>query len=285
MKNLLGIAPVGALILTLAFVPADKKPSTTTSVQKFTLQNCALTPSSRIHAGVHGAPRIRDRNGTASNWGGYVVETSLASPQKGSVNAVNGSWRIPTVTRSASPETYSAIWVGIDGDSDNTVEQLGTEQDWTPAGQTNYVWFEMYPHRSYTITGFPIEPGDTFSASVNYAGGNLFILSITNLTKGVAYTVPPKYTKMNASRESAEWIVEPPFAGGVLPLADFGTVSFSSCSATVNGVTGAIDNPAWQYDPITMASGGTVKAQPSALKDSNVHGTIVSAFSVKWYHE
>src|SRR5262249_48351858 len=148
-----------------------------------------------------------------------------------------------------------------------------------------YVWFEMYPHRGYLITGFPIEPGDTFSASVSYAGGELFVLSITNLTKGVAYTVPPKYTKMKASRESAEWIVEAPSGGGVLPLANFGTVSFSGCSATVNGVSGAIDNPAWQYDAITMASGSTVKAQPSTLKDSNVHGTTVSAFSAKWYHE
>jgi len=161
------------LTLALAFVPADKKPSTI-----ITLQKCALTPSTRIHA----TPRIRERNGTSSNWGGYAVETSLASPQKGAVSAVNGSWRIPTVLASTSPETFSAFWVGIDGYSDNTVEQLGTEQDWTPDGPTYYVWFEMYPHRSYIISGFPIEPGDAFSASVNYAGGGLFILSITNLT-------------------------------------------------------------------------------------------------------
>jgi hypothetical protein len=276
MKYLARIAPVVALTLALAFVPADKKPSAIIS-----LQNCALTPTTRIHA----APRIRERDGTASNWGGYAVETSLASPQKNAVSAVHGSWRIPTVSASTSPETYSALWVGIDGDSDNTVEQLGTEQDWTPDGQTNYVWFEMYPHRGYLITGFPIETGDTFSASVNYAGGSLFILSITNVTKGVSYTVPPRYTKMKASRESAEWIVEAPYQGGVLPLADFGTVSFSNCSATVNGVTGAIDNSAWQNDAITMASGSTVKAQPSTLKDSIVHGTTVSAFSARWHHE
>ena len=267
---------MAALTLALAFVPADKK-----SFTIITLQNCVLTPSTRIHA----APRIRNRDGTASNWGGYAVETSLVSPQKNAVSAAYGSWRIPTISRSTSAETYSALWVGIDGDSDNTVEQLGTEQDWTPHGQTNYVWFEMYPHRSYNITGFPIEPGDTFSAAVNFAGGELFVLSITNLTKRVSYTVPIKYTKMKASRESAEWIVEAPFAGGVLPLADFGTVSFSNCSAKVNGVAGAINNSAWQYDPITMASGSTIKAQPSALNDSSVHGTTVSAFSARWHHE
>jgi hypothetical protein len=281
MKYFSRIAPVAALTLALAFVPADKKPSTIVTLQKFTLQKCELTPSTRIHA----TPRIRDREGTASNWGGYAVQTSLASPQRNAVSAAHGTWRIPSVSASASPETYSAIWVGIDGYSDNTVEQLGTEQDWTPDGPTYYVWFEMYPRRSYMITGFPIEPGDTFSASVNYAGGELYILSITNVTKGVSYTVPPRYTKIRAARESAEWIVEAPFQGGPLPLADFGTVSFFSCSATLNGVTGAIDNPAWQYDPITMASGSIVKAQPSALRDSIVHGTTASAFSTRWHHE
>ena len=278
MKYFLRIAPIAALTLALAFVPSDKKPSTIVA-----LQNCALAP---MHALRHNAaPRIRERDGTASNWGGYAVETSLTSPQRNAVSAVHGSWKIPTVSASTSANTYSALWVGIDGDSDNTVEQLGTEQDWTPDGQTNYVWFEMYPHRGYYITGFPIEPGDTFSAAVNYAGGELFILSITNVTKGVAYTVPTRYTKMKALRESAEWIVEAPYQGGVLPLADFGTVSFSNCSATVNGVTGAINNPAWQYDPITMTSGGVTKAQPSGLNDSTVHGATVSAFTARWHHE
>jgi hypothetical protein len=276
MRYLSRIVPVTALALAFAFVSADKKPSTI-----ITLQNCTLTPSTRIHA----TPRIRNRDGTASNWGGYAVETSLASPQRNAVSAAHGSWRIPTISASASRETYSALWVGIDGNSDNTVEQLGTEQDRTPGGQVNSVWFEMYPHQSYNITGFPIEPGDTFSASVQYAGNERFILSITNVTKGVTYTVPARYTRMKASRESAEWIVEAPYQGGVLPLADFGTVFFSDCSTTINGVTGAIDHPAWQYDPITMASGNTVKAQPSTLNDSIVHGTSVSAFSARWHHE
>src|SRR5262250_1564831 len=99
------IAPMAALTLALAYVPADKKPSTI-----ITLQKCELTPSTRIHA----TPRIRDREGTASNWGGYAVQTSLASPQRNAVSAAHGTWRIPSVSASASPETYSAIWVGID---------------------------------------------------------------------------------------------------------------------------------------------------------------------------
>lgn len=276
MKAFPQIAAITVLTCAVAFIPSDKKRAAIV-----TLQHCTLTPSTRHHA-----PRFRNSEGTASNWGGYAVQTSLASPQKHVVSAVHGSWVIPKVSPSASADTYSALWVGIDGYSDNSVEQLGTEQDWTPRGQTNYVWFEMYPHASFLIPDFPIEPGDKFSASVNYASGGLFILSITNETKSVAYTVPPRYTKMKtAGRESAEWIVEAPFSGGVLPLADFGTVSFSSCSVTLNGIAGAINNPNWQYDNIIMASDRIVKARPSSLRDSTVRDVTTSAFSARWYHE
>src|SRR5262249_5678892 len=207
-----------------------------------------------LHHGHRAAPRIHVREGTASNWSGYVIATSLASPQQGAVNSVEGSWTIPAVSPSESPNTYSAFWVGIDGNSDNTVEQIGTEHDWTPNGQQNYVWFEMYPHALYLISGFPIAPGDSFGAGVKYAGSGVFSLSITNFTQGVSFTVPRRYTKMkHAQRSSAEWIAEAPYSGGVLPLADFGKASFTDCQATLDGITGPIDNaPAWQDDAITM---------------------------------
>ena len=51
---------------------------------------------------------------------------------------------MPTV--SGSGPTYSSVWVGIDGYSSNTVEQIGTEQDVSANGKTSYyAWYEMYP--------------------------------------------------------------------------------------------------------------------------------------------
>ena len=282
MKHLLQLPVMAVLTAALAAAPNAKDNHTIV-----TLTHCTLTPVP-FAAHHHGAaPRVRNRDGTSSNWGGYAVETSLTAPQKNAVTAVQGSWVIPTVSPSASAQTYSAFWVGIDGYDDNTVEQLGTEQDWTSGGPEYSVWFEMYPHNSYNITGFPIAPGDVFSASVKYTGGGNFVLSITNVTRRVAYTVPAKNTKMNnAQLESAEWIAEAPWQGGVLPLADFGTSAFLDCSATVNGVTGAIDNSRWQFDNITMtATGGTVKAQPSVLTDAIVNGVNTSGFAVQWFHE
>jgi hypothetical protein len=118
--------------------------------------------------------------------------------------------------------------------------------------------------------------------------GGTFALSITNLTQNLGYVVPMRFTRLkSAQRSSAEWIVEAPYSGGVLPLADFGTGSFSNCRATLDGITGPIDNaPAWQYDDITMETANrTIKAQPSALADSGKGASRTSSFSVAWYHE
>src|SRR5207247_10199029 len=68
-------------------------------------------------------PRIRGRFGTSSNWSGYAVDGS-------NVTDVRGNWTVPAVTLgSGCPDSYSATWLGIDGDNSSTVEQCGTDQD------------------------------------------------------------------------------------------------------------------------------------------------------------
>ena len=233
-------------------------------------------PSSAMHH-PQAAPHIRNRNGTSQNWGGYAVETNLKTPLSGAVSDVKGTWTVPSVSSSDSANTYSSIWVGIDGYSDNTVEQTGTEQDMTADGADYYAWFEMYPKFAYRILNFPVEPDDVISAEVRYRGNNRFTLSLVNHTKGVSFSTTQR---LKAQRQSAEWIVEPPFAGGILPLADFGTVTFDGCSATLGGKTGTISDASWKYDAITMADlDGTVKALPSDLASGG------ASFSVTWKHE
>ena len=87
-----------------------------------------------------------------------------------------------------------------------------------------------------------------------------------------------------AKASSAEWITEAPSSsGGVLPLADFGTVSWgmdytsmaSTNYATVGGVTGAIGSFGSSVQQITMvSSGGSVKASPSALSSDGTSLTV-----------
>ncbi len=202
------------------------------------------------------APRIPVKQGTSLNWSGYDVPAS-ASP----VTYVSGTWQVPTVT-ATSTNAYSSIWVGIDGDGSNTVEQIGTEQDWVVGrGAVYSVWYEMYPKFPVTIS-MPISPGDTFTASVRAQPKNTFVLTITNVTRNQTFTTTQKCP--SARLASAEWIVEAPWSGGVLPLANFGTVKFSGCTATIGGITGDIAN--FSYDAIDMVnSSGALKDHTSKL--------------------
>jgi hypothetical protein len=221
--------------------------------------------------------------GTSLNWSGYAALTSLTNPTKSSVNDVSGYWTVPALSRSTE-NSYTAIWVGIDGYSNGTVEQIGTEQDWTSRGQQNYAWFEMYPAGAYEILGFPVDINDQMAAEVKYHGNNIFQLSIINYTKDVYFLVPFSYTTApNAQRTSAEWIVEAPASGStgqVLPLADFGTVLFYNCRATINGYSGSINNSHWTYDALTMVTTNhIIKSLPSNLSNGGQN------FSLAWKHQ
>ena len=188
------------MVVSLALVGGQTSSPKCHSNQ-FTL---APIPASAVHH-PHQAPHLRNANGTSQNWSGYAVESNLQAPLSGVVSDVKGTWIVPEASSSGSPHTYSSIWVGIDGYSDNTVEQTGTEQDWTSNGPVYYAWFEMYPKFGYRILNFPVQPGDTISAEVKYTGNSRFTLTIANLTRNVKFSTTQRSNK--AQRSSAEWIV------------------------------------------------------------------------------
>ena len=129
----------------------------------------------------------------------------------------------------------------------------------------------MYPKYPKTYPN-PVAPGDRLSSSVTTDGRGSFTLTLTDSTRGWTQTTTARLK--SARLASAEIIAEAPSSsGGVLPLADFGSVAFDS--ATVNGLLLTGSTPG--IDPITMASGSTVKAQPSGLSNGS--------FSVAWRHQ
>jgi hypothetical protein len=208
------------------------------------------------------APRIRGRFGTSTNWGGYAVDGG-----SGSFSDVQGSWTVPQInTASSCPGSYSAAWVGIDGDISNTVEQCGTEQD---GNGSYYAWYEMYPKFPVTLT-YDVRPGDFIQAEVKYIGGGYFQLIMTDWRGNVqAWHYAPTQPLKKAQRSSVEWIMEAPWSGGVLPLANFGTISFSGCSWTGAG---------GQPQSITMVNNaGQTKA------DIVSPGWANGSFSMKYY--
>lgn len=216
----------------------------------------------------HTAPRIHVRDGrfsTSTNWSGYATTGTTYTD-------VKGSWGQPSASCGAGETSYSSFWVGIDGDTTNTVEQTGTDADCSSGTPRYYAWYEMYPKFPVNLSN-PVAPGDSISAEVKTRGSGSFTLTIIDATQHWTFTT--NQTSKKARLGSAEWIAEAPSSsGGVLPLTDFGTVGFSSCTA--NGFSiGGNPNP----DAITMVtSSGQVKAQPSGL------GSSGTSFSVVWKH-
>jgi hypothetical protein len=202
----------------------------------------------------------RITNSTSSNWSGYAVTG-------GRYTSVSASWTEPSV--SCSGTAYSSFWVGLDGDTSSTVEQTGSSADCSGSTPQYYAWYEMYPKYPTNLSG-TVKPGDHFTASVTTNGSGSFTLTITDSTQGWTNTTSAHLK--SAALASAEVIAEAPSSrSGVLPLANFGTVSFSG--STVNGVA---MNTLSGLDPITMQSGNTVKAQPSSMSNGS--------FSVTWKH-
>ena len=247
---------------------------------------CSVKPISRVSGkGVnskkHGShSHLPSETAGSYNWSGYVSATSLTDPASGSVSKVQGSWTVPVLS-SSTIDTYCSIWVGIDGFTSGTVEQIGTEHDWRDGAQSNYAWFEMYPGGAYELIGFPVNPHDVMGATVLYQGYNTFQLSIINYTRNTYTIIPSYYTKSSvAARSCAEWVVEAPYYGGILPLARFGTVSFTNCLATIRGLSGPINYYRWSNEPVIMVTpGGVVKSLPSTLSRGG------ESFRLTWEHQ
>jgi hypothetical protein len=218
---------------------------------------------------------------TSTNWGGYVAANNLTNAARNSVSAVYGSWIVPSVSKIARTDTYCAIWIGIDGYTSPTVEQIGTAHDIVGGVAQHYAWFEMYPGGSYLINNFPVNVGDVISASVEYSGNNIFTMHIYNDTKKVYFTVPTSYTTSStALRNCAEWIVEAPYYNGILPLTNFGTAYLWGCIANINGTLANIQNNVWKNTAITMVTNSNVtKALSSDLLPDK------GSFFVTWKHQ
>jgi hypothetical protein len=120
---------------------------------------------------------------------------------------------------------------------------------------------------------------------LNIHGGK--VGAIDQATKGQPFSTTVKMN--NAKRSAAEWILEAPWSGGVLPLANFDTAAFGvkytgvigTSTATIGNKTGTIGSfglptaPNSPVQEITMVtSSGAIKAQPQGLDDGS--------FQVKW---
>jgi Peptidase A4 family len=195
---------------------------------------------------------------TSTNWSGYAATGSTYT-------SVSTTFTQPSVDCSKG-DGYSSFWVGLDGYSSNTVEQTGTEADCSSGAASYYAWYEMYPKFPVNYAD-PVKPGDSITESVTFSGSSSFTLKLVDSTEGWSQSVTKKLN--NAKRSSAEVIAEAPYSGGVLPLADFGKVSFGN--SLVNGATLSTFNP---VGIDMVSSSGTPEATVSSLSGGS--------FSITW---
>ncbi len=181
----------------------------------------------------HGTAPLLGRVGSRNAVGSTNWSGYAATGANGAFSSVSASWVEPT-GHCSSGHQYSSFWVGLDGFSSGTVEQTGSEVDCSGSTPVYYSWYEMYP-------AFPVN----FSNTVRPLSG--------------------------AARSSAEVIAEAPSSsGGVLPLANFGTVNFSASKA--NGANLGNSNPT---EIIMVGNSGRPKVSVSALSGG-------TNFSVTW---
>lgn len=237
------------------------------------------------------APLVREKTHGSSvystNWSGYAVNGSV-----GSVNLVTASWNVPSVSCPQSGNTYSALWVGIDGFQSATVEQTGTDSDCHNGVANYYAWYEFFPKASVTVNSIKVHPGDRVAAIVYYtASTGLFTVAIKDFTTNTGYAASSAVP--GAQRNSGEWVVEAPetcviIACSLTALSNYGTAGFGpgstgirlTCGIVMGGVPGSIGSfPSANIWPMTMVSQSNpnvVKSAPSALTNSG------TSFTVTW---
>ncbi len=243
-------------------IQSDNHPGATPSVpggSQTTTPPGLVPPSAPTVPSVPGG-----QSNVSSNWSGYAATT-------GTFTGVTGTWTVPQ-TQSSGNLAAGATWVGIGGVTSRDLIQAGTQQTTTPSGAVQYeAWVETLPRASQPVP-FTVNPGDSVTVTINNQGGNQWKINFVNHTTGETYQTTMQYA---SSQSSAEWIEEAPSVGQrILPIANFGTLQFSSGTAVENGKTVTIAQSGAQ--PITMASsrGGAV-VTPTALT-SNGQGFSVS---------
>jgi Peptidase A4 family len=213
------------------------------------------------------------QNLSSLDWAGYIIDSDSANP-KPVVTSISGSWIVPEITPSQQ-NAFSATWIGIGGQSDQTLIQTGTEQD-SIDGQPIYsAWYEALPDYSINISEINISAGDKITASISLTDSatNIWLVSIEDDSTGQRFEKTIFY---ESSRLSAEWIVERPTVDNVIgSLAQFNIITFTNLKATVDGVTAPVNN--FPFSRVIM-----INRQNNQLASVSAFSAKTSSFSVSF---
>ncbi|KAI0656094.1 acid proteinase [Cubamyces menziesii] len=175
----------------------------------------------------------------SSNWSGAVLNAPANT-----FKSVTGTFVVPVpkAPSGGSGGFYStSAWVGIDGDTcDTAILQTGI--DFTiNNGEVSYdAWYEWYPEYAFDFSGFQVSEGHTITTNVIATSLTTGIATIINHSTGQQVAHLFNLPEFPLCGQDAEWIVEDYEENGQLvPLANFGTVTFTDASAgTSSGAVG-----------------------------------------------
>lgn len=252
---IIGVSALALMVLVLSGSPAMSSPGGS--------NNSHLAVTSQRNNTTHSFSRL---------WAGYYVATGA-----GKVSEVQGSWIEPRIQGvCTSNNSYANFAVGIGGVTSSAIVAIGTSAGCVGGHAQYWSWFELSPGFGGG-TGLSIAPGDGISARVHFIGQNNYTLSLNDSTSGKSFTVTHAFTPV--TRTSAEWIVLATTItpGGITALADFGTVAFHNCTATISGIHQTIGGFAsTQVQMVKTHGAAQLKARASTLAPGG------AGFSVKW---
>jgi hypothetical protein len=221
--------------------------------------------------------RVWHNSVKSSNWSGYAVAGATFTD-------VIGTWKQPAAKCSGSGQQYASFWVGIDGYSSTSVEQLGTDSDCNGSSPSYYGWYEMYPANSVNLgSKYKVSPGDTITAEVKRSGTS-YVLSMKDVTAGWTFSI--NKTSSTAKNSSAEWVIESPEICGtscsLAKLADFGKITFSKSEAATTGGDEPISKFTAGSGPHKITMTGTpktvIRSVPGKLTTNG------EGFTTTWKH-
>jgi len=202
---------------------------------------------------------------TTDNWSGYVSTG-------GTYTTVSGSWKVPSVVASTDPVASDATWIGIGGDTSDDLIQVGTQNVVEDGQVTPGSFYEQLPDTSQAVPNLSVSAGDTITASIKEVSAGEWSISIEDVTNGESYTNTVAY---NSSESSAEWVEEAPSDGSsIVPLDEFGTVTFTGGSTTKNGSTVSIAGSDAQA--LTMDNEEGQAVATTSVLNTNGDGFVVT---------
>jgi hypothetical protein len=229
-------------------------------------------PPMKFYQNPDGSIRRYHNSIVTSIWSGYAVTGS------GPYSSASGTWQVPSVSYDGAPnppynEEAADNWVGIGGDGDATLIQLGTSGTVFTNGATSYgAWYELYPAGAVGISN-NVKPGDVITASLQCTAAcspssvQTWLLTLTNTTANWTWTQSFQYQSTMAS---AEWILEAPDVGSTVPLPDYVQTTFESVEA--NG----------QNPNLSLSANGIIMQDPSGETSNPSAPVNGNTFSTCW---